>query len=319
MSRAKGVAPVAHVVAREVAATRIREAGLGEPADTAASSLKGRLIPRTWMKGRAFNDSLEAALAAEQANLDDLPVESLTALRSLIIRAARRSEGTKLTVYRWLGTCFEIAGPTAPWVNGLFSGLADDFAALVNEFLRSPGAPGKPPAMMFRDGRRELVTVSSPFKTASTITDVRLRVRGSDGPGVEWVDRMDLRGNLENQQLAVTVEGKARGASGDLRRQVGSRDERLEEFRGTDAEITFLRNGKRETLPLEQLIFVEGAIDPYSKIGFRAGKTYDWRVAMDSAGKPYLRIVVPYNTDLLRRILHRLHSDPSWQRPSEPP
>jgi hypothetical protein len=259
--------------------------------------------------------SLDEALHKEAPDLVDLLVPSREEFRRLVIESARLHEGEKLTVATWLGSYFELAAPNMPTVRWMLEGLASDYADLVNKLVRDPlRRTSRTKRTRFLNGRLNEVDVTSEFTKAIEVTDVRIRRRNSTGPGVKYVDRISMRANAEDQRLGATVEKKTRGASGGLRKQVAARDRRLSDVKGDpNMEITYLRDGKRESMPLEKLILVEGDLSPYNRIGLRAGVDFDWKVAEDADGNPYLRVTIPCKTDVVRKILQRVHRDPSWR------
>jgi hypothetical protein len=269
---------------------------------------QGRQFPSARLKSTAFKQSLHEAILAEGASFEDLAVANAKEFIELAELAIKTEPTRNWTLEQWTGTYFELAVARLPWARWMLGDAAWDHMLAVNELIRS-GTGG------FRNGILDPITVASEFTVPLIVTDVRIRKTGSAGKGVKYVDRMHLFGNREGQQLVSSLEVKTRGAAQHLKEQIASRDERLRELIGQgEMEITFTAGQMSGSMPLKNLVLADPVPGLYDRISVQAGSGYSGRVAKDSMGKPYLRLIVYCKSDSVRRILSNVHRDPNWQK-----
>jgi hypothetical protein len=283
-------------------------------------SAKGRLIAMIALLRPSFRRSLREALVAVKADVRALGLKTEQELRDVLVEAHRRLEGEtkKITATAWVGKAFEIIGSRLPEVAAVEGAAAQQLLRLVNGQIRSGGA-----GFHFTNGYLEPAGVRRTF--ATTPTQVHsVWIRGPHQPkGGEYVDRGLLFINTDGQALFVSTEFKTRGAAGELRGQVATRDARAWDAphrEGTRLSYQIEGSPDVNELDLEKVILI-GPNSPellraatlFTKIGTRPGSRAKVSVATDARGEPYLRLIVPVATDPLRRSLERVLRDRSWQ------
>jgi hypothetical protein len=286
---------------------------------------KGKLIAPAQLHSARFTRSLKAVISKITVSekditaLRELGLHSPEKLRSVLLEAHRILDKSKVTAADWVGRVLEVHGPMLQEVVIIEIAAAKEFMSFANKHVSEKMA-----GFTFMNGYFEMAGVKKPFNKVEFVRGVKIK-RPGQVEGVEYVDRAILISNAYGQKILISVEFKTRGAAGDLKRQIAERDNRMfgvENEEGT--KLTYEVEGKPEKLhetDLENIILLRDARDPsrlrpedfFSKIGVRAGKTFKVSPAKDAQGNEYIRVVVPVNTDILRRIIEMILRDRSWQ------
>ena len=205
----------------------------------------------------------------------------------------------------------------------------------------------------FMNAYYEIAGVTKPFTTIESVRDLRIRLPGQ-AQGIEGPDRGVLVGNADGQRIYVSTEFKTRGAKGELKRQLATRDDRLfggeeitektlQDFdayfvsrpkitpqggtfqipKNEGTKLTYTIEGQIgiQQVDFENIILLRDArnaelslpTDYLTKIGVAAGKRGSIKKATDAKGGEYVRIIVPVETDELRRVIIEMLRNESWQ------
>jgi hypothetical protein len=253
-------------------------------------------------------------------DLTRLGIKSLEKLRRILIEARDRLEKEKVTATDWLGRFFEVVGPSLPEVRAIEQIAVEVLRKTVNRFVGTQKS-----ASIFTNGYFEKVIVKKRFVVTEVAYNIRIRLPGQ-AVGIDFPDRATFVANADGQRLFPTMELKTRGAAGGLLEQVAAKVDRLSEAAKVDgAKLTYNVEGKQgpEEIDLKDLVLLEDipkaelreCVRFLSNIGVRAGRRFKVVDGIDAHGKKYIRIVTPYPTDVIRRLLERLLRDKRWQGP----
>jgi hypothetical protein len=283
------------------AAKRVKGAGT----DVKESGVR---FSRAELYRSAFGETVTRHLASEGVDIEKMGVFTVDEFVGTVRKSALRNLKTALTVSVWQGDYTQLAGTNHPFGASMLQALAWEFTTGANQLV-TEGRTG-----FFVDGLFNEVPVESCFTDRRQAEDVRIRRKGSSTLGVKYVDRAELWGNTEGQHLFHSGEFKQAGGRG-LTEQIAARNERLEKIAHLDdMELTFLEQGKRQTLDLAQLVLMRGEGHFKSRISMQAGRYLRAKWATDAAGDPYVRLIVPLSSAAVRRVLTKVHSDKSWQK-----
>ncbi|GHG79049.1 hypothetical protein [Streptomyces griseocarneus] len=295
--------------AKSAAAAAIKKRGVKvrSAVPKGGGSLKGRVIAPTRLLAKAFTASFTDAISREATAQWELGTATVEEYRRLVIRAYRQITDKHVTASAWVGKLLEVLAPNLPEVRLVMDAMAAEHVDLVNLAVHGRRA-------VFVNGRLDTVKVTSEFTSKRIITDTWLKVPEKQPRGAQYVDHAYLYRNAQGQELLVTFEFKCRGQGKKLRAQMAMRDIRLLELSHVPGVIlTFLTRGKPDSVAVDKLVIAPGEGARLGRMGIKAGRNYKVEEALDASGDPYMRLTVPINTDVHRRILERVLRDRSWQ------
>ena len=278
-------------------------------------------MPPEWLLSAKFRKALEDAVSTLGIDLARLGKRiDLEKLRRILLEALHRLDKKKVTATDWLGRFFEVVGPSLPEVRVIEQIAVEVLRQTVNRFVGTQKS-----ASIFTNGYFKKVVVKKRFVTAEVAYNIRIKLPGQ-ARGIDFPDRATFVANADGQRLFPTMELKTRGAGGGLREQVAKKVDRLSEAAEVDgAKLTYSVEGKPgvEEIDLKDLVLLEDIPKTelkeltrfLSNIGVRAGRRFKVTDGVDAKGKKYIRIVTPYPTDAIRRLLERLLRDKRWQEP----
>jgi hypothetical protein len=271
------------------------------------------LIPPAWVHTPGFRKALDTVVEGEEQGLWKLGVSNMDDFHSKIAEAVARLDGKRVTVSAWLGKAFEVIAPGMP----IFMEACEFVQAALRAYVDAAVVQGK---KIFMNGRFQPLEVTARFTAKRLkIRDARIRTPGQE-VGVQYIDRGVLDFNHRGQALLSSREIKCRAAAKELPEQMAGRDDRLRKVAdtpGTRIHFTVeLKDGttSEDSIAVEDLVLLSDAgAASLSKVSFQAGRYYAAKIAWDAASAPYIRVIIPCKTDLIRRILERLHRDPTWR------
>jgi hypothetical protein len=281
------------------------------------SSPKGRVISSVLLRSQQFRKGLDAMFSMLKVDFTRLrPIHNVKEFYAILIEAHSRLKKKNIiaiTPTALLGEWFQVFVEKHPAIIDLMNWASRKYVDSMNEQLASKNSRALTLNCFF-----DMIDVKKPFKKIVKIYDVRLKEPGHP-KGREFIDLGMLASNADKQHLLMPMELKTRGAGGELPKQKAKFEERLMDSpEGT--VMTFSIEGQPgvQEIALKDIVLIKDILNPkrsleedfLGRIGVIAGTKAIVRIAKDANGRPYIRVKLPFDSDLMRHLLEYIMIHP---------